>query len=143
MSSLPLSALKLVSALVLSAGLALAADATQEFPLLPKPGAKVALTAGTYFTYGFTKPPKLGTSILKVEIWRADGQRDTSFTIKGDVDMPSMRGAHSTGPKPFALSRKGDYLLPAPLVMPGDWEVRFTFEQQGQTVKVGSYRFEL
>jgi hypothetical protein len=125
---------------VLSAGLALAA---QDFPLLPKPGSKVPLADGAYCVYGFTKPPKLGTAILKVEIWKADGQRDTSYTVKGDLDMPSMRGAHSTGPKAFALSRKGDYLLPAPLVMPGEWEVRFTFEQKGQTVKVGSYRFEL
>jgi hypothetical protein len=124
-------------------GAAPAQGAADPYPRLPKPGAKVPLDADTYFIYGFTSQPKLGTVVMKVEIFRRDGQRDTAYTVKGDVDMPSMRGAHSTGPKPFALSKKGAYLLPAPLVMPGDWELRFTFEKNGKTVLQGAYLFEL
>lgn len=110
---------------------------------LPKPGQKVPLDKDHYFTYGFTQQPKLGNAIMRVEIFTLDGQRDRSFAVKGDADMPSMRGAHSSGPKPFALSAKGVYLLPVQLVMPGDWEIAFTFEKNGATVLRGIYLFDL
>jgi hypothetical protein len=113
------------------------------FQPLPKPGEKVPLNAENYFTYGFDKQPKLGTAIMRVEIFSRDGKRDTSFVVKGDADMPSMRGAHSTGDKEFSLSAKGIYLIPVRLVMPGDWEVRFTFLKKGQTVFRGAYLFDL
>ena len=107
------------------------------------PGVKVPIDPDTYFIYGFTKPPKLGTAIMKVEIFHQDGKRDTTFTGKGDADMPSMRGAHSSGDQPFSLSKKGVYLLPVRLVMPGDWELRFTFEKNAKTVFLGAYLFDL
>lgn len=114
-----------------------------DFSVLPKPGKKVTLGEAHYFVYGFTKPPKIGMSIMRVEIYSRDGKRDTSFVVKGDADMPSMRGAHTMGDKAFSLSKKGDYLLPIPLVMPGDWEVRLTFEKNGKTVLRGIYLFDL
>lgn len=110
---------------------------------LPKPGQRVPLDANSYFVYGFNKSPKLGMCIMKVEIFTRDGARDTSFTVKGDADMPSMRGAHATGDREFSLSDKGVYLLPVHLVMPGDWEVRFTFARNGNTVLRGAYLFDL
>lgn len=110
---------------------------------LPKPGEKVPLAAGHYFTYEFSKPPKIGMAIMRVEVFTRDGMRDTSFVVKGDADMPSMRGAHSTGDKEFSLSAKGVYLLPVRLVMPGDWEVRLTFVKNGKTVYRGAYLFDL
>ena len=110
---------------------------------LPKPGAKVPLGKDHYFTYGFTQPPKLGNAIMRVEIFTLAGQRDRSFTVRGDADMPSMRGAHSSGPKPFALSAKGAYLLPVQLVMPGDWEIKLSFEKAGATGLRGIYLFDL
>lgn len=110
---------------------------------LPKPGARVALDKGHTFTFGFVQPPKLGNAVMRVEVFTLDGQRDRSFTVKGEVDMPSMRGAHSSGPKPFVLSAKGAYLLPMQLVMPGDWEVRITFEKNGETLLRGAYLFDL
>jgi hypothetical protein len=116
---------------------------SSEFAVLPKPGTKVPLGKGHYFIYGFTQSPKLGNAVMKVEIFTLDGQRDRSFTIFGDADMPSMRGAHSSGRKPFALSDKGAYLLPVQLVMPGDWEVRFTFERNGGIVFRGAHLFDL
>lgn len=110
---------------------------------LGKPGQKLRLDAEHTFVYGFTAAPKLGPAIMRVEIFDHDGKRDTKFTLKGDLDMPSMRGAHSTGPRPFQRSNKGVYLLPVELVMPGGWEFKFTFEHEGKQVLEGTYPFEL
>ena len=110
---------------------------------LPKPGEKTALDADHYFTFGFDKPPKIGMAIMRVEVFSRDGKRDTSFVIRGDADMPSMRGAHTSGDKDFSLSAKGVYLLPFRLVMPGDWEIRFTFLQKGKVVFRGAYLFDI
>lgn len=65
--------------------------------MLPKSGERVPLDPDHYFVYGFDKAPKLGTIIMKVEIFALKGSHDTTFVVKGNVDMPSMRGAHSTG----------------------------------------------
>ena len=115
----------------------------EDYKPLPKPGEKVPIDADYYFVYGFASPPKIGTAVMRVEILSRDGRRDTTFIVKGEVDMPSMSGAHKTGNKEFSLSAKGVYLLPVPLVMPGDWEFRFTFERSGKTVLLGAYRFEV
>jgi hypothetical protein len=120
-----------------------APPAKVDYQALPKPGTKVPLDAKHYFSFGFEKQPKLGSAIMKVEIFTLDGKRDRSFVVKGDVDMPSMRGAHSSGSKDFALSAKGLYLLPVQLVMPGDWEFRFTFDKNGKTIFRGAYLFDL
>jgi hypothetical protein len=114
-----------------------------EYQKLPKPGVKIPLDADYSFTYGFDKQPKIGTAIMRVEIFSRDGKKDTSYVVRGDADMPSMRGAHSSGDKDFSLSSKGIYLLPVRLVMPGDWEIRFTFLKKGQTVFRGAYLFDL
>ncbi|HEY4744297.1 MAG TPA: hypothetical protein VIH45_06530 [Desulfuromonadaceae bacterium] len=113
------------------------------YRVLAKPGEKIPLGADHYFTYGFEKPAKLGMAIMRVEIFSSDGKRDTSFAVKGDADMPSMRGAHASGDKEFALSNKGVYLLPVRLVMPGDWEITFTFLKKGTVVLRGAYLFDL
>lgn len=118
-------------------------QARQGYQVLPKPGAKIPLGPNHYFTYGFANPPKLGTAVMKVEIFTRQGARDTSFVVKGDSDMPSMRGAHSSGDQNFVLSKKGVYLLPVRLVMPGDWEVSLTFVKDGKTWLRGSYLFDL
>jgi hypothetical protein len=118
-------------------------NAQDMYKTLPGPGEKINIGQNYYFTYGFTKPPKLGTSIMKVEIFTRGGQKDTTLVVKGDVDMPSMRGAHSMGNKDFSISEKGDYLLPVSLVMPGDWEFRFSFVKDGSTLLRGAYLFDL
>ncbi len=132
-----------VMVMALSAIAATAAASQEEYQLLRKPGERIALGSDHYFVYGFDKRPKIGMSIMRVEIFTRDGKRDTSFVVKGDADMPSMRGAHSSGDKAFSVSTKGVYLLPVRLVMPGDWEVRFTFEKKGTTVLRGAYLFDL
>jgi hypothetical protein len=113
-----------------------------DYQPLPKPGNKVSLDANHYFTYGFEKQPKLGKAVMRVDIFTLDGQRDRSYIVKGNVDMPSMRGAHSSGDKTFALSVKGVYLMPVQLVMPGDWEFKFSFEKSGKIVFRGAYLFD-
>jgi len=113
------------------------------YQVLAKPGEKIPLGVDHYFTYGFDKPAKLGMAIMRVEIFSRDGKRDTSFAVRGDADMPSMRGAHASGDKEFALSAKGVYLLPVRLVMPGDWEITFTFLKKGTVVLRGAYLFDL
>jgi hypothetical protein len=140
--------LLLVGALFLWAGLpqsvAAASSAVKPgYRLLPKSGEKIPLGPKHYFTYAFAKPPKLGSAIMRVEIFTREGQRDTSFSVKGDADMPSMRGVHSAGDQDFTLSAKGVYLLPVRLVMPGDWEVCFTFLKDGKELLRGSYLFDL
>jgi hypothetical protein len=120
-----------------------AADRT-DYPHLPKPGKKVLLEGGYSFVYSFDKSPKMGTSILKIEVFDPSGKKDTTtFDIRGETDMPSMRGAHSSGSQPFKLSKKGDYLLPVNVVMPGGWEVRITILRNGKPVLRGTYGFDV
>jgi hypothetical protein len=57
--------------------------------------------------------------------------------------MPSMRGAHETGDRPFVLSKKGDYLLPINIVMPGDWEIRITIVKGGKSIFRARYNFQV
>ena len=85
----------------------------------------------------------MGTAILKVEVFTPDGKKDTSLEVLGDSGMPSMRGAHETGDQPFKLSKKGDYLLPIDIVMPGDWEIRLTVKKDGQVIFRGSHGFDV
>jgi hypothetical protein len=134
--------LRLGLALVLASA-SVAQGSESDYPVLPKPGGKIPLDSGHYFVYGFSAPPKLGPAIMKVEVFALDGRRDTTFRVNGDLDMPSMRGAHSSGSKTFAVSAKGFYLLPVQIVMPGDWEMKFAFEKDGQTVLRGAYLFDL
>lgn len=117
--------------------------AKRNYQILPKSGEKIPLGPKHYFTFAFAKAPKLGTAIMRVEIFTRDGVRDTSFVVKGDADMPSMRGAHSSGDQNFVLSAKGVYLLPVRLVMPGDWEISFTFLKGEKPLLRGSYLFDL
>jgi hypothetical protein len=110
---------------------------------MPEPGRKVPVGSGYYLIYGFDKKPKLGTAIMKVEIFNEEGGKDTSLEVLGDADMPSMRGAHATGDRPFRLSRKGDYLLPIPIVMPGQWEVTVTVVKGGKAIFRGRHLFNV
>lgn len=113
------------------------------FAAMPGPGKKVPIGNGCYLIYGFDKKPKMGTVIMKVEVYTAEGKKDTSVEVLADSGMPSMRGAHETGDQPFKLSQKGDYLLPVNIVMPGDWEIRLTIKKDGEVIYRGSYKFDV
>jgi len=123
--------------------IALAAEATPNFPSMPGPGKKVPVGSDLYLIYGFDKKPKLGTMIMKVGIFAKDGKKDTSFEVKADAGMPTMKGAHETGDQPFQLSQKGDYLLPINIVMPGGWEIRLTLSKAGKVIFRGSHQFDV
>ena len=110
---------------------------------MPGTGKKVPLGNGAYLIYGFDKKPKMGTVIMKVEVYTPDGKPDTSLEVLGDSGMPSMKGAHETGDQPFKLSRKGEYLLPVNIVMPGDWEIRLTIKKEGKVIFRGKYNFDV
>jgi hypothetical protein len=113
------------------------------YPPMPGPGKKVPIGKDQYLIYGFDKKPKLGTIIMKVEIFTGEGKKDTSMEVKADAGMPSMKGAHEMGERRFKLSNKGDYLLPIPIVMPGDWEIRLTLLKDGKIIFTGSYQFDV
>ncbi len=112
------------------------------FPM-PSPGKKVPIGGDHYIVYGFDKKPKLGTIIMKVEIYTRDGSKDTSFEVLADSGMPSMKGAHETGEQPLKVSKKGAYLLPVNIVMPGDWEIRLTIKKDGRVIFRGSHQFDV
>jgi hypothetical protein len=85
----------------------------------------------------------MGTIIMKVQVFSKDGKQDTSLEITGGADMPSMKGAHSSGEQLFKMNKKGDYLLPVNVVMPGDWEVVLTFFKDKKPIFTGSARFNV
>ena len=115
----------------------------QTYASMPDPGKKVPMGGGHYLIYGFDKKPKLGTVIMKVEIFNGEGKKETSMEVKADAGMPSMRGAHETGEQAFKLSKKGDYLLPISIVMPGGWEIRVTIAKDGKVIFRGRYNFDV
>jgi hypothetical protein len=115
----------------------------QIYPAMPGLDKKVQIGDGNYLIYKFDKQPKLGTVIIKVEIFDSKDKKDTSMEITGDAGMPSMRGAHDTGERPFALSNKGTYLLPVNIVMPGEWEIKLTVKKAGKIIFRGSHRFNV
>lgn len=119
------------------------AEQTPVYPSMPGPGKKVPIGGDYYLIYGFDKKPKLGTLIMKVEIFDKEGKKDISMEVKADAGMPSMRGAHDTGDRPFKLSKKGDYLLPIDIVMPGEWEIRLTLLKEGKVIFRGSHPFDV
>jgi hypothetical protein len=123
-----------------------AAGALAQAPVftdLPSAGKKCWIGDSMYFTYKFDKKPKLGTAILKIQLFDKDGKRLTSMGITGMSDMPTMRGAHDSGEVPFKLNKKGDYLLPVNVVMPGEWEVKLIFLKDKAPVLRGRITFKV
>jgi len=99
----------------------------EEFKLLPGIGKTCKIGDDYTFVYDFDKTPKMGTSILRIKLFDGKGRKATDLEIIGQSDMPSMRGGHASGDVPFKLNKKGVYLLPVNIVMPGEWEIRLIF----------------
>jgi len=116
---------------------------TPEFKDLPKAGKKCWIGEVYYFIYEFDRTPKMGPAILKIQLFGKDGKQVTALDITGRSDMPSMRGAHDSGEVAFKLNRKGDYLLPVNIVMPGDWEVQLTFSRTKIVIFRGRLLFDV
>jgi len=114
-----------------------------EFKDLPKAGKKCWIGEVNYFIYEFDKTPKMGPAILKVQLFDKDGKQVSDLEITGRSDMPSMKGAHDSGEVAFKLNKKGDYLLPVNIVMPGGWEVLLTFSRNKVVVFRGRISFDV
>lgn len=119
------------------------AAGTAEAIVALTPNKKYWISGTHYFTCAFDKKPQIGTAILKVQIFTKSGDRDTSFLLQGEADMPGMRGAHRSGLQPFTLNNKGDYLLPVSVVMPGEWEVLVRFSKDNQVLFIGRLIFHV
>jgi hypothetical protein len=116
---------------------------TPEYSELPGFGKKCRINDDFHFTYEFTEKPRMGTAILRVRIYDRDGNQSTAFTVFSRYDMPSMAGAHDSGEQEFKLNKKGDYLLPVNIAMPGEWEVKLTFKRGDSVVFRGAFRFDV
>lgn len=125
------------------AGCAEAKEAAPAPVALPGAGEKCWIGKEYYFIYSFDKKPKMGTVILKIQVFNQAGKRDTSMEITGNSGMPSMRGAHDSGDVSFQLNKRGDYLLPINIVMPGEWEVTLHFLKDKKPIYSGSFRFHV
>ncbi len=129
--------------LVLCGAFIPATSNSQNFEPLAGPGKKSWIGREFYVVYSFDKKPQMGIVILKLELYDKDNKKNSSFTITGNLDMPSMKGAHTSGDHPFVLNRKGDYLLPLDLVMPGEWEVQLVFTRDTNVIYRGSIRIHV
>ena len=116
---------------------------TPEFSELPGPGKNCRIDDDFHFTYEFTEKPRMGTAILRVRIFDREENQTTAFTVLSRYDMPSMAGAHDSGEQEFKLNKKGDYLLPVNIAMPGEWEVKLTFKRGDSVVFRGTFRFDV
>jgi len=115
---------------------------TAYYPLVAE-GKKCVINENYHFIYKLDKRPKMGTSILRVELFNKQGKRDTSWKIVGNFGMPSMSGAHDSGDMFFKLNQKGIYLLPINIVMPGQWEVKLKFIQNEKIVYRGNFKLSV
>jgi hypothetical protein len=116
---------------------------TPPYSELPGFGKKCPIDEQYYFTYEFAEKPKMGTAILRVRIIDQDGNQTTAFSVLGRSDMPAMAGGHDSGEQEFKLNKRGDYLLPVNIVMPGEWEVKLTFRRGDIAVFRGVFRFDV
>ena len=124
-------------------GPALRQAGAPEYPELPGFGKKCRIDDDFHFTYEFTEKPRLGTAILRVRVIDREGTRSTAFSVLGRSDMPAMAGGHDSGEQEFKLNRRGDYLLPLSIVMPGEWEVKLTIRRGDVVVLRGAFRFDV
>lgn len=115
----------------------------EEFTLLPGFGKTCRIGEDYAFVYDFDKTPKMGTSILRIKLFDGKGRKATDLEIIGQSDMPSMRGGHASGDVPFKLNKKGVYLLPVNIVMPGEWEIRLIFRKDNTVIHRARFLFDV
>lgn len=99
----------------------------------------IALTDGVSFNYSFVEKPKVGDVIMKIKL----SKPSDSIQAFAEYDMPSMRGHHASGKVAFKRNRAGDFVLPIHFAMPGDWEIKLTFEQDGKELFAGAVELNI
>ena len=97
-----------------------------------KQGKKNALDKEYYFTYSFDQRPVLGTLIVKVQVFDKNNKQASSFSVKGLMRMPEMQSMGDSGWLTFRKNKKGDYLSPYDLAMPGKYELELIFNKAGK-----------
>jgi hypothetical protein len=121
-----------------------AKTAEPSYGQLPGYDKKVWIGEDYYFTYKWAKRPQIGTIVLKIKVHAKGGQQIKTMDVSGEYGMPSMRGAHDTGPIAVQTNRLGDYLLPVSLVMRGEWEVKLVFsDADKKPLYRGLFRFKV
>lgn len=101
------------------------------------------IAEGYSIAWEFDKKPRLGTVILKVQVFNAAGKQVQDVAVSGELYMPSMRHAHGSPVKSFVLNKKGDYLAPFDVVMRGDWELSLEIRRAGVVIFLGVIPFEV
>jgi hypothetical protein len=139
---MPLNLLVLLTAVA-----AFAAPAAKPAPepaavVLPGEGRACGLPGGLRFSYRFASRPQLGMVVLKVQVFGRDGTRVTALKVSGRTSMPQMKDMDS-GEQAFMLNRKGDYLLPVDIGMPGDWQVVLSFYKDAKRIYRGKIEFKI
>ena len=127
---------------LLLASLPLQAEEVQYEPL-PGEGKTCKIGTEYSFVYQFDKKPQLGVVILKIQVSDQNGKQSTSLKITGNSGMPLMPGSHDSGQKEFMLNKKGNYLLPLDLAMPGGWEIKLVFSKNDNVLYRGSINFDI
>jgi hypothetical protein len=122
---------------------AIQASSKTTYTNLPGYDKKVWIGSDNYFTYEFDKKPKMGNSVLVVKLFDKAGKAVTDWIITGAADMPSMRGAHSSGDVTLKTNKKGNYLLPVNFVMPGEWEITLNFNKGGKALYHGLFTLKI
>lgn len=110
---------------------------------LPKPGKTIQLSDGNEMTWEFADKVKMGPNVLKVTIEDKKKLDLKNYTIKANLDMPSMKGAHSSGAKKMILNKKGDFVTPMDFVMRGEWEVCIEIYYKDKLIMNGKYNLNL
>lgn len=125
-----------------SQGLPAAPAAQAGRGLLAAEGEKNMLPDGGWFIWNFSEKPKLGTIVVKARLFDKTGAPVKDCEITGESGMPSMH-AHDSGKVGFQLNRKGDYLLPVSIVMPGEWQVTIRLNRNGKEIYAGKVLFSV
>lgn len=115
----------------------------EELPVIKPAGKKNELPDGRHFIWEFNQTPKMGTVILRVQIFDQNNKQISNLKIEGRSDMPSMRGHHDSGDVAFKLNHQGIYLLPVNIVMPGEWEIILTFKEGDRVIYRGRILFRV
>jgi hypothetical protein len=103
---------------------------------LPGEGERIKIDTKHYFIYSFGQKPAVGTVTITVKVYNSENKQVTPFNIYGDIDMPAMRGAHPSLNNEFAI-KGNDYVLPAQIVMRGQWEILIRMKESGRDIFQG------
>jgi hypothetical protein len=87
-----------------------------------------------YVKYTWQKKPKIGTTLLFMEVYSKTDKIVKDLNITANAYMPSMRGAHDTGDLPMKLNKKGKYVIDVNFMMAGAWELDINFTRTGKPV---------